>query len=314
METCLDMSKGIITVNFTVGFGNNIFQYVFGRLLAEKNNIDFYSPPLEQLGIPLQDKTNIKVGPFGEKHAAPREHCNLKKVIINDKNALYYFTRDNLEPAHYVISGYFEDARFYKPFLKTIRSWFPVVEKTNTEDVIIHMRLQNRLIQKAHHKNHISAQAFVKALDNFEYKNVHIITDSKKWTPYDEQDILDLRKEVSQGPGAHSEWVDVPRSLYYMNSLIEEFSKLNPIVHCGGETIPNSGALASDFMKDFNFIRSFDKILIFNSTFSWWAALLSEASRVGTYGPWKANKNKNLGQTQFDNWFSWGSKQDLYWK
>ena len=60
----------------------------------------------------------------------------------------------------------------------------------------------------------------------------------------------------------------------------------------------------------FNFIRSFDKILFKNSTFSWWASVLSDASRVGVFGPWKPDKgkkNKNLGQADFPGWFSWGN-------
>jgi len=307
------MFNGYISVNFTVGFGNNLFQYVFARLLAEKNNFILLSPDIPELGISKTESTTISRGNYGEKLASPEKSLGMRKVTINDRNA-YAFFNEKLMPAHYIISGYFEDYRFYKNHLEKIRSWFPQVEKTNSEDVILHMRLQNRLIQKGHHKHHITPQAFIDGLSNFNYKKIHIITDSKKWEHYDEKDILELRKQVSQGPGSHSEWVDIDRSLYYMNSLVGAFAKYNPIVHCAGDTIPKSGALADNFMKDFNFIRSFNNIMIFNSTFSWWAALLSDAENVGTYGPWKANKTKNLGQTTFPGWFSWGSKEDLYWR
>jgi hypothetical protein len=37
---------------------------------------------------------------------------------------------------------------------------------------------------------------------------------------------------------------------------------------------------------DFEFIRSFDRIICSNSTFCWWAAFLSEASKIYTFKPW----------------------------
>lgn len=37
---------------------------------------------------------------------------------------------------------------------------------------------------------------------------------------------------------------------------------------------------------DFEFIRKFDRIVCSNSTFCWWAAFLSEASKVWTFTPW----------------------------
>ena len=54
-----------------------------------------------------------------------------------------------------------------------------------------------------------------------------------------------------------------------------------------------------------------------NSTFSWWAAVLSEASCVGVFGPWKPNKgnrNKNLGKMDIPGWFSWGLENNLLYK
>ena len=38
--------------------------------------------------------------------------------------------------------------------------------------------------------------------------------------------------------------------------------------------------------EDFDFIRSFDTIISSNSSFSWWAAFLSDASRIYTFEPW----------------------------
>ena len=61
-------------------------------------------------------------------------------------------------------------------------------------------------------------------------------------------------------------------------------------------------------IKDFNFIRTFDNILFEHGTLGWWAAFLSDASKVGVYGPWRAWKgksNKNLSQVSLEGWFQW---------
>jgi hypothetical protein len=41
---------------------------------------------------------------------------------------------------------------------------------------------------------------------------------------------------------------------------------------------------------DFDFIRSFDRIVCSNSTFAWWAAFLSDASKIWTFKPWMNKK------------------------
>jgi hypothetical protein len=48
--------------------------------------------------------------------------------------------------------------------------------------------------------------------------------------------------------------------------------------------------------SDFNFIRSFNKIVCGNSTFSWWATFLSEANTIITYKPWLRFHDINLWQ------------------
>lgn len=46
--------------------------------------------------------------------------------------------------------------------------------------------------------------------------------------------------------------------------------------------------------EDFEFIRSFDRIICSNSTFCWWAAFLSDASKIYTFKPWVRDPKVNL--------------------
>ncbi len=299
-------SKGTVVVNFTIGFGNNLFQYCYARLLAEKNNLDISHGRIAELGIAE------KVSQIDDK---------LPIVSIDDSNYKKAFFIENLEGCNVFVNGYFEDYKIFKPYLSEIRSWFDKVEPSNYEDIIVHLRLQNRLIQTSHNKNHIHVDAFKEVLEKFNYKRLHIVTDAEKWTPYTLDDIEKIRKEISIGPNppSNSPWVNPEDSMEYMNHLIEGFEELDPIVHTNGaEMIGGSGGLRGDFMEDFNLIRSFNQVVIFNSTFSWWAATLSGASEVAVFNPWKIAKPKkqrrNLGETSFDGWFSWGKSDDLYFK
>ena len=297
--------KGVVVVNYTIGFGNNLFQYCFGRLLAEANSMAFVQRGIPALGIGSTDA---------------HINQNLSTIIIDDQN-YKQFLYGQLPKCNIYVNGYFEDYKFIKLNLDKIRSWFPKVEKTNKSDVVLHLRLQNRLIQESHNKNHISAEAFKRVLEKFDYEKFHIVTDAGKWEKYTQQDIEKIRHEVEVGPNpsSNSPWVDAAQSLEYMNHLVEGLADLNPIVHCNGsETIRGSGGLRDDFLQDFNLIRSFEQVIIFNSTFSWWAATLNGAKNVAIFNPWKIAKPKhqrrNLGKTNFPGWFSWGSAEDLYFK
>ncbi len=75
--------------------------------------------------------------------------------------------------------------------------------------------------------------------------------------------------------------------------------------------------------SDFHFIRSFDRIICSNSTYCWWAAFLSEASKIYTFKPWIRDKQVDLsgmvGATPVDGSFFRDRKLENldwtdYWK
>ena len=282
---------GTVAINFTIGFGNNLFQYACGRLLAQKNNLSLRHAALEEVGI------SAETSPIDP---------SLPTVYVNDSNYKKALFTESFENQNVVVNGYFEDYRILRPHLDEIRTWFTPVEKTNNKDLILHLRLQNRLIQVSHNKNHITADSFISAIQKFDYDNLHIVTDAEKWTPYNLEDIEKIRHEIQIGPNppTNSPWVEPEQSLEYMNHLIDGFSDLKPTVHCNNaETIKGSGGLRGGFIDDFNLLRSFNQVIVHNSTFSWWAATLSGAEHVAIFNPWKiakpAHQRRNLGETNF---------------
>lgn len=289
------MSKGTVNIHFTKGFGNNLFQYAFGRLLAETYGLKLNHQAIPGLGIEkVRNFSNWRLKTVEIRNGHHSDNVYHEFFDGDPKRGKY----------NYYIRGYFEDYTLYKPHLDKIRSWYPDVPKTNTEDLVVHMRLDNRLLQWDHYKNHISAEGYKKAFSKFRFKRLHIVSDAKKWGNVTETDIKELTKKVLHGPTSkRSPRIPIGDAVSYMNELVDGFKEFDPVFH------------HNSFIEDFNFIRSFDKILIYNSTFVWWAATLSQATQVGVFEPWQprrpGDRNKNLGKTNFPGWFQWGSTKDL---
>lgn len=301
-----DPSKPTVKIKrFTPGFGNNVFQYVFGRLLAETHGFNFSHDALPTMGI----KANKC--PLTKKFKT----ITLKSGEHNDTVFHQYFTSNQLVN-YELAAGFFLDYTFYKPHLKKIRNWFPTLPKTNTTDVIVHLRLQGRLLQTRRFNYLITPEGYKNILQKINFENVHIVTDCNKWDYYNEKDIENIRKGMTEKViiRKNKKQVPIKNSIQYINDLIDTFKEFNPIIHC--ETTPmKQGTLAhrTGFMDHFNLIRSFDKIIHHASTFSWWAAVLSEASEVGVFEMWGplGKRQRNLGQTDYPGWFTWGNESEL---
>ena len=113
------------------------------------------------------------------------------------------------------------------------------------------------------------------------------------WQHISVEDIQSMKFHVSV---PSQERVNSQLSVDYFNSFVDGLNSYNPIVE------------KRTISEDFNFIRSFKNILFQHGTLGWWAAALSDAEKVGVYGPWRPWKgatNKNLSQIPLNNWFKW---------
>jgi hypothetical protein len=174
-----------------------------------------------------------------------------------------------------------------------IKSWFPAVDKRSSTDLVIHYRAGDRLIYRNTFKYKPSAEQYLKAISYFDFENLHIVTDMPSWEYITPEKIREMTFHVAI---PENNRIEPERSAEYFNSFVDAFSQYRPIVE------------KRSIVDDFNFIRSFDNILFEHGTLGWWAAALSNASKVGVYGPWRQSKgkaNKNLSQVNLEGWFKW---------
>lgn len=200
---------GTVQVNYTQGAGNNIFQYVFGRLLAEHHGMNLSAGTIDVL------ENRSIMHPLAK---------NLETITIGtseEKNLHRFF--DVRQPCNYIIKTYAEDYTLYKPHLAKIRSWFHEVPITNTEDLVFHLRLGDRLVLAStyHPEMLVTSKEFCKAIDIFSFKKLHIVTDMPIWREITPYEVNKLQFHCNVSPKKR---IDPQTSAQYFNSIYHELS------------------------------------------------------------------------------------------
>ena len=275
----------MILVQLTNGFGNNLFQYIAGRLLAEYHNQEIFvlPPSSEYYAIPHFEQMNVKF----------KSSIKLSDfAYINDQNYKFAFDK-RYEKNNFYLKGYFEDYTYYKKHINLIKSWFPKIYNRNHNDLVIHFRGGDRLFYKNEFEHKPQVENYIKAIKQFDFEKMYIVTDMPKWDFITPESLKTMSFHINV---AEENRVPLEESVNYFNSFVEGLSEFDPILQKG------------NVYEDFNFIRSFDNVMFTHGTLSWWAAALSDAKKVGVYGPWrqwKGNSNKNLSYVDFSGWFRW---------
>ena len=282
----------MVFVKLTNGFGNNLFQYIAGRLLAEYHNkkLILIPPFMDYYGLNDIIKLGLKFDAIENK--IDLSSCEL----ITVKNYLLAF-KNNYNDTNLVLEGYFEDYTYYYDHLKIIRTWFPYITKRTNNDLVLHLRTGDRLFGKAHYKSNgkpiVDGVRIVNAINRIQFDKLFIVSDLPKFETVDMNEFIKYKFHTNV---SNKGMVDYNCALKYHNSLIEAISKYDPVF------------IKREIWSDFNFLRSFNNILFQHSTLAWWAAVLSDAKSVGVYGPWrpfKGNNNKNLSKIPLRGWFKW---------
>lgn len=277
----------MIVSHVTNGFGNNIFQCVAGKILAEHHETEHYfiteTPDYEC-------KKYLEILGF---KILPKKYFNNNFLFINDSTYTLSFDK-SLKGKDIYLKGYFENKDYYENRRQKILDWFPNIAATrNTEDLVFHFRTGDRLFYKNEFDSKPQPDNFKKAIESFDFKNLYIVTDMYDWRKHTIDSFKDLKFHVEV---EKEKSVDTNVALDYFNSCFDMLQSFNPKIVNG------------NVLEDFRFIRTFDQILFQHGTMSWWAAFLSRASKVGVYGPWRPWKgisNKNLSEIKLDGWFKW---------
>lgn len=239
-------AEPVIQVETPGLLGNKLFAYCFAKVIAEKmEGWKVYSTPI--WGFP-NTYSSAHNKPSSKYSKQTFKNVNIK-VESFDLNSVI----SNKKPRNINIHGFFNSYDYMKPYADLIRKDWLKIEPDlllpkNHDSIVIHVRAE----YPKHY--YIPFEYYEKALSMASYDRVYICTDNpdhpflKNFAPYDP--IIVSTRNITK--------------LLKDKISYAKITKLN--------------------MDDFFFIHSFDKIISGLSTYSWWAAFLSDAKEI--YAPY----------------------------
>lgn len=125
----------MITVKYNGRLGNQIFQYLAASVFAKKYNLylDFVN---KQVGGYRNLSLLLKQVSGDNKFYTP-------EIEINDSNFLDYLNRDNVEPCHYIFTGFFQLKDFITNYEIEIIDKFLYLDLEKKDGFIIHLRMDD---------------------------------------------------------------------------------------------------------------------------------------------------------------------------
>lgn len=243
--------------------GNNLFQYALARILAVDLGYSLEVRAIEGFPATRDRVKGIVVGPRTEELVG--QTLDIDRIYQNKGKV------------GYKLSGWFQQYSYYKRHRDRIRSWFnrtrgkPLYDLT-PEDIVVHVRRTQKNGRDQTYPYEVRANDILCAnsvltlddtvRDHLEFHNVNRVgrllasTDLISFEWYESiLDTLSFSKLYI--------CTDVPD-----DPFLRYFDKYNPIISQAGE------------WGDFVLLRSANRIVCCHSTFSWWAAWLSDASEV----------------------------------
>ena len=206
----------MIEVRYRGQLGNRLFQYCFGRILAEGLGYRLQAEP-----VPHFPGTDPVVD--GQVIESPVWECP-ERVRVIDLLA-------DRTPRRIIVSGFMQRYRYYRRFTDKIRQWVTIERskvQPEADALVVHIRLGDYL-----------ANGWVLSLDYYHaiirkesFSRLYIVTDEPE------------------------------------SPLLRSFLSYNPTMVAGSP------------IETLRFIRSARRIVLSQSSYSWWGAYLSEADRI----------------------------------
>lgn len=153
--------------------------------------------------------------------------------------------------------GYYQDVCHFNPYKHMIVNDIldlPKLDPRSPRDVVMHVRLDG-FNHEGHNSHIIAPEWYTSILDTLDFDTLYIVMDTKSGRIWRQQ-ATDKKK------------------------YLDAFAKYSPTVVSGTAR------------EDFEFIRSFDTIVCSNSTFSFWATFLSDASRKFMPPFWESKRSR----------------------
>jgi len=241
----------MITVDYGGRTGNNMFQYAFARIIAERNELALKTEwPYSRF---------IEATPCTSGEEYQGIPIFIRDLAVKDHNQLWHL--ENYKGKRVHIKGFFQNPMYYdsnKDLVKSIWKTKPIQKRAST-DIVIHLRVGDYMD---------------KGLRSVINPNWHQLCLLKhlKMDPRRDNCKIYIVIENSNDP------------------ILKYYNWMKPRI----VSHPNP-------KDDFEFIRSFDNIICSNSSFCWWAAYLSEATKILTFEPWlQFPKNEHIKLAYMD--------------
>ncbi|HYN80859.1 MAG TPA: alpha-1,2-fucosyltransferase [Gemmatimonadaceae bacterium] len=245
----------MVKVVYDGNLGNWLFQYCFGRILAERLVYRLEAPP-----IPGMSGTRDTV--------RGADYSDREPLVLRGQKPDLSFLEAPDRPQFLLLTGYFQRYEYYLPHRNRIREWLSVEDNipsdVTSDDVVVSIRRGRDYIPRYG----LPLSYYEDALSSISHDRVFVCTNEP----------------------------DDP--------FVKKFSRRHSaVVRAGsfqrGEIGP---AYLSGALDNLMFIRKFNKIVMSNSSFAWWAAFLSDAAEVigprPASGMWSAtdpiSRNMNL--------------------
>lgn len=209
----------MVEVVYDGNLGNNLFQYCFGRILAERLGYSLKAAPID--GFP---GTSVAVGGKNYEGAI--------QINLRGQSPDLSFLMKADPRRHILLTGYFQRFEYYEHHRRQIGEWLATTSlgpSINAEDAVVGVRRGRDYIPQ----HGLPLSYYEDAIGRLSYSRLFICTN----------DASDR----------------------FVRHLAKKF----------GAIIRPPNAL-----DNFSFIKSFNKIVISNSTFLWWAAFLSSAQTI----------------------------------